>query len=138
MQDRGLCLSLLGFAWFIGVAWLVILCLSLVAKDIAEPDQVGKLTGIFNLFLGVGIIVGSVFTAYINRGRVELGTVAAGALGMAVALLLAGITAPDREILISVSNASLILMGFSGAIFSVPLRGFMVDRAGEEEEGAEF
>ena len=135
MQDRGLCLSLLGFAWFIGVAWLVILCLSLVAKDIAEPDQVGKLTGIFNLFLGVGIIVGSVFTAYINRGRVELGTVAAGALGMALALLLAGITAPDKGDSHFGFNASLILMGFSGAIFSVPLRGFMVDRAGEERRG---
>ena len=34
-----------------------------------------KLTGIFNLFLGVGIIVRRI-RCYINRGRVELGTVA--------------------------------------------------------------
>ena len=135
MQDRGLRLSLLGFAWFIGVAWLVILCLSLVAKGIAEPDAVGKLTGIFNLYLGVGIIVGSVFTAYINRGRVELGTVAVGACGMAVALFLAGITVPGKGDAHLGFNASLVLMGFSGAIFSVPLRGFMVDRAGEDRRG---
>ncbi|MBT4224209.1 MAG: MFS transporter, partial [Opitutae bacterium] len=136
MRDRGLRLSLLGFAWFLGVAWLVILCLSVVAKEIAPSEEVGQLTGIFNLFLGVGIILGSVFTAYINRGRVELGTVSAGAIGMALALLLAGLFAPKSpESSQFAFNACLILMGFSGAIFSVPLRGFMVDRAGEERRG---
>ncbi|MDE0820636.1 MAG: MFS transporter [Opitutales bacterium] len=136
MRDRGLRLSLLGFAWFLGVAWMVILCLSVVAKEIAPPEEVGQLTGIFNLFLGVGIILGSVFTAYINRGRVELGTVSAGAIGMALALLLTGLFAPQSpESSQFAFNACLILMGFSGAIFSVPLRGFMVDRAGEERRG---
>ncbi len=136
MQDRGLRLSLLGFAWFLGIAWLVILCLGVLSKQIATGDEVGQLTGIFNLFLGIGIILGSLFTGYINRGRVELGVVALGALGIAVILLLAGLCIPqnpgDSQ---APFRACMVGMGFFGAIFSVPLRGFMVDRAGEERRG---
>lgn len=136
MQDRGLRLSLLGFAWFLGIAWLVILCLGVLSKDIASGDEVGQLTGIFNLFLGIGIILGSLFTGYINRGRVELGVVALGALGIAVILFLAGLCMPQTPLDNQAPfKACMVGMGFFGAIFSVPLRGFMVDRAGEERRG---
>ena len=64
-----------------------------------------------------------------------MAVVAVGAVGMAVALLLVGLTAPGKGDSHLGFNASLVLMGFSGAIFSVPLRGFMVDRAGEDRRG---
>ena len=139
LQSRGLRLAMLGFAWFLGVAWLVLLCLGVIAKGIAEPEKVGQLTGLFSLFLGFGTILGSGFTGYINRGRVELGTVALGAVGIVIALICTGLSVHwgwvESGSYAWVFRCSLVALGFSGAIFSVPLRGYMLDVAGESQRG---
>jgi acyl-[acyl-carrier-protein]-phospholipid O-acyltransferase/long-chain-fatty-acid--[acyl-carrier-protein] ligase len=132
-------MAMLGFAWFLGLAWLVLLCLGVVAKGIAEPEDVAKLTGLFSLYLGLGTILGSGFTGFLNMGRVELGTVALGATGIVVSLLVSGMSvglgwvgSPD---VVWVFHLALVMLGFSGAVFSVPLKGYLLDTAGEERRG---
>ena len=139
LRSRGLRLAMLGFAWFLGVAWLVLLCLAVIAKGVAEPEKVGQLTGLFSLFLGFGTILGCGFTGYINRGRVELGTVALGAIGIVISLICTGLSIRWGWVEFGnyawVFRFSLLALGFSGAIFSVPLRGYMLDVAGEAQRG---
>lgn len=138
LQNKKLRMAMLGVSWFLGMAWLVLLCLGVIAKGIAEPSKVADLTGFFSLFLGVGTIIGSAFTGYINRGRVELGTVALGAVGIVFSLLAAGISvnqgwadSPRAWIF----QLSLVALGFSGAVFSVPLRGYLVNTSREAQRG---
>lgn len=144
LEGKNLRLSMLGFSWFLGMAWLVLLCLGVISKSLAgegiiQLEEVSQLTGIFSLFLGIGTIFGSAFTGFINRGRVEMGTIALGAIGIVITLLLAGISLRLGWVEVGakawIFRLSLVGLGFSGAIFSVPLRGYMLDIAGEARRG---
>ena len=80
------------------------------------------------LIVRVGIMVGSIFVAYLNRGRWSR-TSAIGALGMPLVFM--GFCLSDP--LSQVFNGLCLGLGF-GALFFVPLNGYIQDRAQENEE----
>ena len=54
----------------------------LSSEVVSGKVGMGTLYGYWFLLLGVGTMFGSLFAAYLNRGRVEIGLTAIGGLGM--------------------------------------------------------
>ncbi|AWF79907.1 MFS transporter [Microbulbifer sp. A4B17] len=95
--------------------------------------------------LTVGVATGSLMCESLSRGRIELGLVTVGGLGMTVAGLWLGILSGDYQML---SNASLIqflqsdggfiilfittFLGIAGGIFIVPLYTVIQERTAEQ------
>ena len=76
-------------------------------------------------------MLGSLFSAYLNRGRIELGLSAIGALGMAIVFISLVITKPLNLIF----DGLCLTLGFFGALFFVPLNGYLQDKAAENQRG---
>ena len=131
-QDKGLCGSALGDAWFWSIGGFFYLVLvKLSGEVVVGKVGMGGMYGYWFLLLGVGIMLGSLVVAYLNRGRIEIGLTPIGAFLLPLALLLLYWVDP----LDSLFEWGCLFLGFSGALFVVPLNGYMQDRAGESERG---
>ena len=131
-RDRRLRAAALGDAWFWSVGSFFYLVLVKLAGEVVEGEVgMGTLYGYWFLLLGLGIMLGSLFVAYLNRGRVELGLTPIGAILLPVAFLVVYFVDPFDVIF----ECGCLLLGFSGALFFVPLNGFLQDQAGEAERG---
>lgn len=93
-----------------------------------EQHQVGPLLAV--IALGVG--VGNVLAGWWSRGRVELGLVPLGALGMAAGALVLYFST-DSYLW---SMGSLFVMGAAGGLFDVPLQAYLQDRSPPQSRGA--
>lgn len=126
-SSRSLFLAALGDAWFWAFGGFFFLVLVKWASIVGDAERFGFWFGL----LGVGIMLGSMISAYVGRGRVELGIVPFGALAMPVTLVCLTLSDP-----MGVSfNVCCVLLGVGGAFFFVPLNAFLQDRAGEERRG---
>src|SRR5262249_44724815 len=79
--------------------------------------------------LGVGL--GAPFAGFLSGGKVELGLVPLGTLGMALALLLSGLTMHWEIALI----VTLVLIGFFSGFYMVPLYSLLQHRAPKTSKG---
>lgn len=132
LKRKELRYAALGDAWFWGVGGFFYLVLVKISGEVvAGKVGMGTLYGFWFLLLGVGIMVGSIFVAYLNRGRIEIGLSAIGALGMPLVFI--GFCLSDP--LSGVFNGLCLGLGFFGALFFVPLNGYIQDRAQENERG---
>ncbi|MBX3411501.1 MAG: MFS transporter [Pirellulales bacterium] len=93
-----------------------------------EQHQVGPLLAA--IALGVG--VGNLLAGYWSRGRVELGLVPLGALGMATGSFVLFFSTDSY----GWSLASLFVMGASGGLFDVPLQAYLQERSPAQSRGA--
>ena len=122
----------LGDAWFWAVGGFFYLVLVKLSGEVVSGKVgMGTLYGYWFLLLGVGTMLGSLFSAYLNRGRVEIGLSAIGALGMAIVFLCLVISEPLNLLF----DGLCLSLGFFGALFFVPLNGYLQDRAAENERG---
>ena len=122
----------LGDAWFWAVGGFFYLVLVKLSGEVVSGKVgMGTLYGYWFLLLGVGTMLGSLFSAYLNRGRVEIGLSAIGALGMAIVFLCLVISEPLNLLF----DGLCLFLGFFGALFFVPLNGYLQDRAAENERG---
>ena len=126
-SSRPLLLAALGDAWFWAFGGFFFFVLVKWAAIVGDPERFGFWFGL----LGVGIMLGSMISAYVGRGRVELGIVPLGALGIPVALVCLTLSDPMSTSF----NVCCVLLGVGGAFFFVPLNAFLQDRAGEERRG---
>ena len=126
-SSRPLFLAALGDAWFWAFGGFFFFVLVKWAAIVGDPERFGFWFGL----LGVGIMLGSMISAYVGRGRVELGIVPLGALGIPVALICLTLSDPMSTSF----NVCCVLLGVGGAFFFVPLNAFLQDRAGEERRG---
>ena len=132
MKNRKLRGPALGDAWFWSVGGFFYLLLVKLSGEVVEGDVgLGSLYGYWFLLLGLGIMAGSLFVAYLNRGRVELGLTALGGLLMPVSLTVLYFCYP----LTLVFELGCLSLGFSGALFFVPLNGYLQDQAEEDRRG---
>ena len=131
-KHRELRYAALGDAWFWGVGGFFYLVLvKLSGEVVLGKVGLGSLYGYWFLLLGIGIMLGSLFTAYLNRGRIEIGLTAIGGVGMPLVFVGFCLSQP-----LSVFFDGLCLsLGFFGALFFVPLNGFLQDNANEKERG---
>ena len=131
-KDRGLRGAALGDAWFWSIGGFIYLVLVKLAGEVVDGEiGMGQLYGYWFLLLGVGIMLGSLFAAYLNRGRIELGLTPIGAVLLPIAMFIIYQMNP----LEAGFEWGCLLLGFSGALFFVPLNGFLQDRSGESERG---
>ena len=82
-------------------------------------------------FLAVGIGAGSLAAGRLSGDKVELGLVPLGAIGLGVFSLLLVPAVPHYF----VASAILVVLGFSGGLFAVPLNAVLQQRPADDEKG---
>ena len=131
-KEKPLRLAALGDAWFWAFGTFFYLVLVKLAGEVVPGNvDIAPHYGLWFLLLGVGIMVGSLVVAYVNRGRVDLGLVPVGAIIMPVILF----TITNLDPLESSFRYCCVALGMGGAFFFVPLNAFLQDKAGEERRG---
>lgn len=131
-KDKRLWLAMVGIAyfWFAG---------ALVMQNVIEytkvlvPDASGAAFygGVLLAIMALGIGIGSVLAGYLSRGKIELGLVSLGALG----LVLAGVLLSIPGFGLKVYLVFLFLLGFSAGFFDVPLAALLQQRSPEKIKG---
>lgn len=131
-KNKELRYAALGDAWFWAVGGFFYLVLVKLSGEVVFGKVgMGTLYGYWFLLLGIGTMVGSLFSAYLNRGRVEIGLAAIGALGMPIVFALLFVVNPLTRIF----DCLCLSLGFFGALFFVPLNGYLQDKAEESQRG---
>jgi len=131
-REKALRLASLGVAYFWSFGGVIYLILVQLGYELHQGKVGSTRESVILLgLLGAGVGLGSLVTAVICRRRIELGLVPVGGLGLTLALVVLGFS-PLKS---WVFYTSLVALGFSGGIFTVPLTAFLQDRAGDERRG---
>lgn len=128
-QERPLWLCVLGIAYFWFLGALLQMDLIVLGKHVLGADDLH--VGLLQTFLALGIGLGSMAAGRLSGDKVELGLVPLGALGMGVFALLLAACSPAYPYV----AAALMLLGFSGGLFIVPLQAFVQHKSGVAETG---
>ena len=128
--QRGIYLSLVGLTYFWSIGALFQLNIPLAAKQIAGFGDFG--TALLLAALGLGIGAGSIVAGAVSSGKVEIGLVPVGAIGLCVFSIMLALSFAHYVF----AFPGLVLLGFSGGFFSVPLNAYFqhespVDRRGK-------
>ncbi|HEY1064764.1 MAG TPA: 1-acyl-sn-glycerol-3-phosphate acyltransferase, partial [Pirellulales bacterium] len=94
--------------------------------------EIGPLQAI----LAIGIGIGSVLAGLASAGRIELGQVPVGALGMAVSCAVLWWIASTGAVGFVWAALWLALLGLAGGLYDVPLASYLQDRCPPEHRGA--
>ena len=91
--------------------------------------------------LAVGIAVGAMLAGTVSRGKVELGLVPLGGLGIALTCILvafvpAGTNAPSPGVTYYTSCVLLAALGTTAGLYDIPLQAFLQDRSPAESRGS--
>jgi len=118
------------YFWFMGA--VVTLTLIQAGREL-HGGGVGSATATSTMLilLGLGTVAGNLSAGYGSRRGVELGMVPVGCAGIVLGLALAG-TAPLAGWRF---DLALVLLGWSGGLFLVPLFSYLQDNAGDERRG---
>jgi acyl-[acyl-carrier-protein]-phospholipid O-acyltransferase/long-chain-fatty-acid--[acyl-carrier-protein] ligase len=82
-------------------------------------------------FLAIGIGAGSLAAGRLSGDKIELGLVPLGAIGLGVFSLVLVPTVPHYAL----ASTVLVLLGFSGGFFAVPLNAVLQHRPADDEKG---
>ena len=129
LMDRNLLMTVVGisFFWFVGaLIQLAVLPYGLHELNVGEAASTRLFTA-----LAIGIGVGSLAAGRLSGDKIELGLVPIGALGMGTFSMLL-IWAPPSYWL---SAAALLLIGFFGGWFAVPLNALLQQKPADDEKG---
>ncbi len=126
-RDRPVRLAAIGisFFWFISNSMLTILVTMANEAYPADSASASELRSMMAASLGVGIVLGSLFSSWICKRRIELGMVPLAGLGLAGSLLWTGLLPVTSHYI----YFSLIFLGFTGGCFMNPLYAYVQDRA---------
>ena len=130
-RDKPIRLAALGisFFWFISNSMLLILVIMATEAYPGNPVEAAKLRSIMPACLGVGVVFGSLFSAWVCKRRIELGLVPLAGLGLAFSLLCTGVASTHSAWI----YVSLALLGFTGGCYMNPLYAYVQDRAAASE-----
>jgi len=118
-QDRALWLCILGSAYFYFIGTLFQLNVLVFAK---QSLGVGELyTSLLLAALAIGIGIGSVLAGKASEGKVELGLVPLGGLGLCLLSLVLSVSAWSYLFTLIL----VFLLGISGGIFIVPINAYI-------------
>lgn len=131
-KNRSLLWTILGIAFFYGMGGALMLVL-IRAGQVLYPGmtEAGSTSAIFNLMLGIGIIVGSGLASFLCRNYVELGVSIIGGLGMSIGLW----SLSSADMTGGTFKIWLLITGISGGCFIVPLNAYMLTMANDETRG---
>jgi acyl-[acyl-carrier-protein]-phospholipid O-acyltransferase/long-chain-fatty-acid--[acyl-carrier-protein] ligase len=115
------------YFWFMGS--LLQMDILLLGKEVMGLTDFW--VGILITFLAVGIGTGSVVAGRLSGDKIEPGLVPLGSIGMGLfSILLA--CSPESY---PRTAAAMIMLGFSGGLFIVPLNALLQQKSGPEEKG---
>jgi len=129
-RDRWLFLTVLGSAYFLFAGALVqmnVMSLGLHGLQLESKGEISALA--FALALGMGL--GSLACGYLSRGKIEVGLVPLGALGMSVVSVL--LASPHFGF--AGVSVLLFVLGFSGGVYVVPLSAVLQYRSPADMKG---
>ncbi len=139
--NRALLRTSLGIAFFWFLASLANMNIDTFGNHELQLQQkdIGPLLGV----LVIGVALGSVLAGIWSRGRVELGLVPLGAIGVAISVLLLYLTGDniDPAVIASARHAYiwscvwLFTLGISAGLFNVPLESFLQHRSDSQTRG---
>jgi len=140
-SNRALMRTALGIAFFYTLATLTQANIKLYGESVLRLNE--QDIGPLMLALVIGVGLGSVLAGYWSGGRVELGIVPLGAIGvvvMSIALFATGSNVdPDRAFSVQTAYyltlAWLVLLGAAAGLFDVPLEAYLQDRSPRESRG---
>ena len=128
-SEKTLWFTVLGISYFWFLGALIQLALILLGKEVMGLDDLR--VGLLLSFLAIGIAFGSLAAGRLSGDKVELGLVPLGSIGMGLCSILLYSSTPSY---LQVSMA-LVLLGFSGGLFIVPLYALVQQRSQKEEKG---
>jgi acyl-[acyl-carrier-protein]-phospholipid O-acyltransferase/long-chain-fatty-acid--[acyl-carrier-protein] ligase len=129
-QDRDLWRACWGNTGFYFISALVMMNMVVFCKDILKLTDTEN--SMMNVWLAIGIGIGSVVAGYASRGRIEYRLVPLGALGLALSTIpmgMEGVTADTFRICMG-------CLGFSAGLFIVPVVTVIQHRPSPESKGA--
>jgi acyl-[acyl-carrier-protein]-phospholipid O-acyltransferase/long-chain-fatty-acid--[acyl-carrier-protein] ligase len=131
----------LGIVFFWSVGSLAQMNIDQFASESGARLETDKIPLLVALVFGVGF--GSVLAGILSRGRVELGILPLGAIGIAVSSLLLFTVPPELFGGVVRFHSSLVwtcwllfTLGFSAGMFHIPLQAFMQDRSPANKRGS--
>ncbi|MGH9772844.1 MAG: MFS transporter, partial [Candidatus Acidiferrales bacterium] len=127
-HNRPLALTIAGLSYFWFLGALFYMAILLMGKETLHVTEVQS--GLLATALAMGIGAGSIAAGWISRNHIELGLVPLGSLLLglfSIVLCFAHSYA--------LAMALLVLMGFSGGLYFIPLNAFLQERAGAQEKG---
>ncbi len=127
-KDRIQALTVIGISWFWFIGALLQMAILLLGKEglLATDNQIGFL--VTALALGIG--AGSLAAGTVSGDHLELGLAPAGALLMGIATFGLGLSGTYNSALVW-----LLLVGFTGGLFVVPLNAWLQEKAPAKERG---
>jgi acyl-[acyl-carrier-protein]-phospholipid O-acyltransferase/long-chain-fatty-acid--[acyl-carrier-protein] ligase len=129
-QDRDLWRACWGNTGFYFISALVMMNMVVFCKKVLNLTDLQN--SMMNVWLAVGIGIGSVVAGYASRGRIEYRLVPLGALGLALSTIpmgMEGVTADTFRICMGT-------LGFSAGLFIVPVVSVIQHRPSPESKGA--
>jgi MFS family permease len=129
-QSRPLALSILGIAFFVFMVAYMRATMYMHGET-RNPHWTELKTSLIVATVALGVGLGSPLAGYLSGGKVELGLVPVGCLGMTFATLMAAFAIENDAVLI----ASLIVIGFFSGFYMVPLYTLLQHRAPKASKG---
>jgi acyl-[acyl-carrier-protein]-phospholipid O-acyltransferase/long-chain-fatty-acid--[acyl-carrier-protein] ligase len=129
-QDRDLWRACWGNTGFYFISALVMMNVVVFGKSVL--NLTGTQNSMLNVWLALGIGIGSVVAGYASRGHIEYRLVQIGALGLALSTVpmgMEGVTADTFRICMAT-------LGFSAGLFIVPVVSVIQHRPSPESKGA--
>ena len=130
LRDRVLWLAMLGncYFWFVGM--LMLNNAVIFGMDTLQVDEVQ--TSYLQVALALGIGAGSVAAGYLSGGKIEPRLVPVGAIGLAIFSATLALPALTYQVVLM----NLVVLGFFGGFFIVPVAALMQYRPAAGQKGA--
>jgi acyl-[acyl-carrier-protein]-phospholipid O-acyltransferase / long-chain-fatty-acid--[acyl-carrier-protein] ligase len=127
--DRVLWLTVIGISyfWFLGS----LLQTDMVLFGTHVMGLSDSRTGFLTTFAAIGIGAGSMAAGRLSGDKVELGLVPIGSVGMGLFAIFLSQSAHS----FALAAGNLVLIGFFGGLFAVPLNALLQQRSGQQEKG---
>jgi MFS family permease len=129
-RSRPLALAVLGIAFFVFMVSYMRASMYMHGET-RNPRWDEEKTSLIVATVALGVGLGSPLAGYLSGGKVELGLVPLGCVGMIVALVIAAIAIEHTEMLV----VALILIGFFSGFYMVPLYTLLQQRAPKKSKG---
>ena len=128
-QDRNLFMTVMGISFF----WLIAALVQMTTFPVAQEEMHLDEAAASNLFtaMALGIGLGSLVAGRLSGERIELGLVPIGGFGIGIFALLFWWVVPSYWM----AALAILLMGFAGGWFAVPLNALLQHVPSEEEKG---
>lgn len=130
LQSRPLALSVLGIAFFIFMVSYMRATMYMHGQSRNPPwDEFKTSLVVASVALGVGL--GSPLAGYLSGGKIELGLVPVGCVGIIVAAILSAVAMDHTTALV----IALVIIGFFSGFYMVPLYTLLQHRAPKQSKG---